>query len=254
MTELELALVDLGRHLDYPPTPDLATAARMRIAARPAPARRPLWPRRRHLVLAFAILAVAIGAAFAVPPARTAILDWLGLKGVTVKRVSTLPEAPVAADLALGERITLEEAQRRVDFDVLVPELLGPPDEVWVAGTGAGGRVALVYLPEEGLPESANTGVGLLLVEQRGAVATELIGKLAGSGTLVEQVSVQGSPGIWIEGRPHVFFYEDPDLGVIDETLRLAGNTLLWENGDLLLRVEASVPKEEALEIAASAR
>lgn len=249
MTELEQALADLGGRLEYPPTPDLAGAARARLGAAPRP--RQL---RRRLVLAFALLAVAVGAAFAVPPARTAILEWLGLKGATVERVVLLPEVPPAGELDLGERVPLEQARARVSFPILVPELLGPPDEIHVADDVPGGRVSLVYLHNTKVPTTTETGIGLVLTEFQGGLAPELIGKLVGGGTQVEKVSVAGEPGLWISGEPHVFFYRDASDELREETLRLAGNTLLWQRGDLLLRIEAELTKATAIRIAASSR
>lgn len=259
MTELEQALADLGRRLDYPPAPDLVPGVRARLAAGPGrrawlarrrPARRP-WLTRRRLVLALAVLVVALGAAFAVPPARTAILELLGLKGVVVVRVVTLPEAPVAADLALGEAASLEEARRRVSFWILVPAALGPPDEVYVAD-GVPGRVSLVYRARFGLPESSHTGVGLLLVEFDGELDPRLIQKLVGPGAGVEEVSAGGAPGLWFSGGPHVVLYRDPAGEIREDTFRLAGNVLVWQDGRLLLRLEAEIGKDEALELARS--
>ena len=63
MDRLELELLDLGRRLDLPPAPDLPAAVRARLTT--APRRR-----IRALVLAFVLLALALGAAMAVPPAR----------------------------------------------------------------------------------------------------------------------------------------------------------------------------------------
>jgi hypothetical protein len=248
MTELERELVDLAANLDYPPTPDLAHNLRRRLEARPG---RRLITRRR-LVLAFALLLVAVGAALVVPPARTAILEWLGLKGAAVEHVVTLPEIPASGDLALGERVALDEARRRVEFAIVVPELLGPPDEVYVADDVPGGRASLVWGPDEELERSPHTGVGLLLVEFSGELDPALIEKLTGPGTPVEPVALGGAPGLWIEGEPHVVLYHDAQGEVREDTLRLAGNALLWERGDLLLRLEADLSKAQALEIARS--
>ena len=71
MTELERALVRLGDELAFPAAPDVSARVLARVAE-PPPRRR-----RRALVLVLAVLAVAIGAAFAVPQARTAILELL---------------------------------------------------------------------------------------------------------------------------------------------------------------------------------
>src|SRR5438034_829291 len=67
MTELERALLALGEAIDFPPEPDLRPRVRERIQGRRL---------ARPLVLAFAAVVVAVGVAFAVPPARSAILRF----------------------------------------------------------------------------------------------------------------------------------------------------------------------------------
>ncbi|TMJ98325.1 MAG: hypothetical protein E6G67_00690, partial [Actinobacteria bacterium] len=71
MPELEQELRDLGAQLGYPPTPDLAGAVRRGLAEEPARPRL-LARRRRAVVVLLVAVTVAIGIAFAVPPARTA--------------------------------------------------------------------------------------------------------------------------------------------------------------------------------------
>ena len=87
-----------------------------------------------------------------------------------------------------------------------------------------------------------------------GDVDQGFIEKGLGPGTRLESVTVNGRPGYWIEGRPHAFVYRDANGNVRDESYRLAGNVLLWEDGDLLLRLESALSKEEALRIASSVR
>ncbi len=40
----------------------------------------------------------------------------------------------------------------------------------------------------------------------------------------------------------------------MQEAIRLAGNTLLWQDGDLTLRLESSLDRNRAVEIAKSMR
>jgi len=250
MTELEQALRQLGPQLAFPETPDVAATVRAQLAERPA-RRRPALPPRRTLALAFALLALAAGLAMAVPPARTAILDFLGLRGATVERVETLPPG-VGINLELGQRVGLEEAERLAAFDVLVPEALGEPDSVWHSGFLPGGRISLVYAPREGLPRTRETGVGLLVTEFRGDIAPELIGKLAPQATRVERLTVDGSPAVWLEGGPHEVFFRAPNGEILGDTVRLAGNTLLLERGTLLVRLEGTFSRDRAVELAES--
>jgi hypothetical protein len=253
MTELEQALVRLGGELQFPETPDLAATVRNRLAA--APPRR-AWrrPRGRTFVLAFALFAVAVGAVMAVPPARSAILEFFGLEGATVQRVDELPELPagVTSSLQLGAPVSLDEASGVARFDVLVPEVLGEPDGTYHSVVPPGGRISLVYEPREGLPEARETGVGLLVTEYRGDLAPEFIGKMADEGVSIEPVTVDGEPGLWLEGEQHFFFYRNPDGETVEDTIRLAGNTLLLEQDNVLVRLEGEITRERALEIAAS--
>jgi hypothetical protein len=237
MSELELALTRLGRELDYPEAPDLTAPVRGRLAE----GRRPLsW--RRPLVIALAAIVVAVGAVMAVPQARSEVLDWLGIGAVTIRYVEDLPEVELATgELGVGERVSLEEARRRVSFPVRVPTLEGLEDPVVYYGEPLPtGQVSFVY----GSPDKPQ-----LLITQVAALGS--YEKLLRSGsTNVEQVSVEGAPGAWIEGEQHVLFYPGGE-----EPFRLVGNTLVFQRADgVTVRIEANISKEEALRIARSMR
>jgi hypothetical protein len=254
LTELEHALVRLGSELDFPETPDVASAVRRRLD-RPQRRSRLRLPETRTLAVAFAVLLAVAGAVLAVPPARSAILDFLGLRGATIERVETLPELPAGAGrLDLGRPVSLEEAQESAEFDVLVPGLLGEPANVFYSASVPGGRISLIYRPGDDVPASRYTGVGLLVTEFRGDLTPDLVGKLVDGGARVEPVTVGGQPGFWIEGGPHFFFYRDPRGDIAEDTMRLAGNTLLFERGTTLVRLEGSreLPRDRALAIAES--
>ena len=165
------------------------------------------------------------------------------------------PAAP-GARLGLGTRRTLEEARQAVGYAVLVPTLpeLGAPDEVYLSAAPAGQQVSQVFYPRAGLPESRIRGVGLLVCQFQADLETRFIQKSLGRETRLERVTVNGELGFWIEGQPHQFFYLDRDGEVREESLRLAGNTLLWEQGELTLRIEGAISKAEAMRIAASLR
>ncbi len=247
MPELERELRGLGGQLEFPPTPDIAGAVGRRLAEAP----RRGFAFRRALVLGLALLAVAVGAVMAVPQARTAILEWLGLRGVTIERVPTQPRAPEAdeSNLALGEPVTLSAARARAGFRVRVPALEGyrEPDGVFVRRPGDGGQVALVYREGE--------AVRVLVLQLRARLDEQLIHKSAGPQTTIEEVTVGGEDGFWIAGEPHEFVYIDPDTGEpIFESARLATNTLLWQRGEVTLRIEGELTREEAVRIAESMR
>lgn len=45
----------------------------------------------------------------------------------------------------------------------------------------------------------------------------------------VQRFTVEGQPGLWIEGPAHTFTLFDAEGNPIEETTRLAANVLLWE-------------------------
>ena len=104
MTELERALVQLGRELDIPAEPDLRSRVRERIERRAALSARPRP--------GAALLLVALGIALAVPDARSAILRFFHIGSVTIERVDTLPparERPLTA--GLGPALSLHDGR-----------------------------------------------------------------------------------------------------------------------------------------------
>lgn len=270
--QLGARLKDLGVRIDYPPTPDMAAAVRARIVAQASsrsfwrgllagPARAPRAQRR--LALAVVVAAAVLALLALNPSTRDAVARFIGLKGVVITRAPHPlptpypPPTPLpAGGLDLGQRISLSEARTRVRFNVLVPGLpeLAQPDQVYFNLPPVGGEVTLLYLARPGYRAAPQTGVGVLISEFRGDLQPGFFGKLLGPGTQVEEVSVGGVRGFWISGSPHEFFYQDSSGQIQTETLRLAGNTLLWERAGVTYRVELAGDKATALRIATSMR
>jgi hypothetical protein len=256
MTELERALTQLGRELDFPDTPDFASVVRRRLRT---PEKRRGWALlppagfRRALALALVALLVLAGGVFAaVPSVRDAVLDFFGLQGATVERREQLPPAPETQQLDLGQRTTLEQAETALAFEPLTPADPGNPDAVFVKRDVPGGELSLAYRPRPDLPEAAATGLGLLVSEFRGDLQPEYVGKLAHETTRIEQLRLDGERAVWLEGSPHFFFYRRPDGQIQEHTLRLAANVLLLEQDDVLVRLEGGFGLERAQEIARS--
>ena len=114
MSELERALLALGRDLDVPDAPDVVPAVLGRIEPPRRPVRR---PGRRELAIAFAVLLVTLAAVLAVPDARSALLRVLHLGGERIELVDELPPADSDLDeTVLGELVTLDEARGRAGF------------------------------------------------------------------------------------------------------------------------------------------
>lgn len=278
--ELELRALDPG----WPATPDLAAAVLSRIeaeatpgvtdVARPsdeeregpagqAPPRdrlapaRPAWRRPRRIALALLLL---LGGAFAIPPARAAILDVLGIGGTRIERREpeatprpVVPGAALGEGLGLGEAVTAAEARDRAGFTPGPPRALGRPDAIFFADSPPeGGRVSYLYRARPGLPRAAETGAGLLVTVMLAQVSP-FVEKLAGQGTRIERFRDRGDPVIRLSGAPHGVAYAGPGQEPIFEDQRLAGPTLLLERGDgLLVRVEGRVSRARALAAARS--
>jgi hypothetical protein len=232
MTEVEQALVALGRELDLPPTPDLVGAVRGRIGRR----RRTL----RWLVPAVAALVVGFGVAMAVPDARSAILRFFGIGSVKIERVDTLPrsrEAPLTA--GLGPARTRAEAERLAGFRIVLPRFKGAPPTRYYAIRDA--LVATVI-------RSGSTPV--LLTELKGE-QTWLSKKLVDPDTKVEPARVGVHDGLFLSGGRHVLLYQTAPGGQIRTlSTRFAGNVLLWSDGARTFRLEGRISRDEAIDLA----
>lgn len=222
---LEAALRQVGAELEFPPEPQVAGRVAARLSARRR-TRRP-W----LIALAAAVLAVAV--AFAVPPARSALLRFFGIQGATIERVAERPVFTQQTNRKLGVPVTLEEARRRAPFPLLVPD----------------GAARVFY--DADIPAVTFDLSGRLLTEFRGA-STPYVEKSAGPGTAIEQTSVHGWFGYWLEGERHRVVFRDARGRVLES--RAAGNVLLWEQSGLTLRLEGARTKAEALRTAGTLR
>jgi hypothetical protein len=257
--ELEATLADLGERLAYPRATHLAAAVRTRLGE---PRQRRWWhavlsPRYAIAPAALTLLLILVVSLAAVPSVRATADEFLRLRGIDIFRTAVAPSAPDASPALPfpGERVSLDEARRRAPFlRAPVDGRLGAPDQVYIDQTQAGDRVTLVYVSPAGIPVSREAGVGAVVVAFRGRIDDSLFAKVIVPGTRVEEVTVNGGRGYWLEGTPHQFFYRDAAGNPSPETLRLAGNTLLWEQAGVTFRLEAQLSRDEALRIATSFR
>ncbi len=222
MTELEQQLLLLAAEVEWPPTPELE------LPALPERRRAPLW---RPLLVAAAVLLVAACVAALVPGARSAILHWFRIGGASVERVQTLPPAErrsLAA--ALGRPVGAAEAERVLGAPVRRPS-----------------NARQLYLQGGVVSALLETGAGpVLFSELRSHDLPMLLKKLASGSTNVEFVTVAGGTGAWIAGSRHVVIFPSAPP-------RLAGNTLLWEQGGITYRLEgARLERATALALALS--
>ena len=94
-------------------------------------------------------------------------------------------------------------------------------------------------------------GRQILVSTVSGTLSPRMITKSVQSSTQIHEVEVHGAPGLWIAGPPHEIGYESPTGDPVFE--RMAGNTLLWQRGDVLSRVEGFEDLEAALAFARQA-
>lgn len=254
--ELEQVLEDVATRLEDPSPGDLPASVRDRLEAQPRldAIRRRGWPGpRTRFVLAGVAIVVAVTVALTLASgAREAVADWFGLRGVLIEHRTRPPVAGAGARLSLGERVSLAEARRGVSFEVLLPAGRGKPDEVYLADTPSGGRISLLYRARPGLPPAAGSSVGLLVTEFRARIDDQLLRKAIGGGVHLQDVTLGGEPGFWIDGKPHQLIFADERGNFFQDNARLAGNTLLWQRGPLTLRLESVLSKAQAVGVAES--
>ena len=159
--------------------------------------------------------------------------------------------SPAGSTLSLGERVEPADARRGLAFPPLLPPPggLGTPDEFYLSPFPKGGRLTVVCQARDGLPAAGPGGVGLLLTQFRGGVSDVAVRKLVGGGVRLEQVTVAG-PGYRFEGEPHQLFFADADGQFHEDRSRVAGNTLVWVQGDLTLRLESALSKDASIRLA----
>src|SRR6476469_9801468 len=127
VAELERRLRQLGVEVEYPATPQLAQSVTRHLADAGVESRRPRLGWRplsaRTALLAVALVLLLAGSVVAaVPAARNALLDLVGLRGATVERVPALPDDVEAKlGIGLGHPTTLESAQGSIAFEPLLP-------------------------------------------------------------------------------------------------------------------------------------
>jgi hypothetical protein len=271
---LESALVDLGGALAFP-TPSAGFAGRVtaRIGASAVvPAAMPWWrrllerpagrPVRRALLLAIALVIILAAVAGALglglpgirlmlgPAPTPSPTASVGASGAPSASPIPSPSGPPGSALEMGQPVSPDSLSSSVPFPPQLPAdaRIGPPDAAYVLSD----RLSLVWAPRPALPATLAPDVGLILTEFRGRMDPGYFEKSINSGTTVETVSVNGRQGFWIDGVPHFFFYVDANGDAHDESRRLVGKVLIWTSGDLTLRLETSLGRDEAIAIASS--
>jgi hypothetical protein len=228
---VESGLRDLAAHLEWPTEVDVA------VSPRPVRSRRLAWA----LALGTSLLLVLA----LVPAGRDAIASLARVVGIRIEFRE--PPTDVGQGLRLGTALTPEEAAAEVDFELVAPSQLEPPDSFYVQRLAAGPQVWLAWEPSTELPVIPETNLGLLLTQFRADPGEESIVKLASAGIQVIRADVNGEQGYWLTGGPHRVEF---NFGDFVDASRSTGNVLLWTEGPITYRMETALNLPEALELA----
>jgi hypothetical protein len=257
--DLVLALHDLGDGLDLARGDPVAAAVRrIRAPAASSSSDRVPWRRalrtRRVLAVAAAAVAVALAATLVAPGSRHAVARWLGIGSVTVTYTGDVPRA-AGLTYNLGTPVSRAQAVEMADADgwrLAAPSAAGDPARAFVGRPA--GAVNLAWAPSDELPEIGKSGIGLLVTAMPGTTDAGGMSKLATRGTTVQLVRVGDNPAYWIAGEPHEVAITDAEGHAVRDSSRLAGNTLLWTEGDVTYRLESVLDRDEAVDLASTLR
>lgn len=233
--------------LDYPPTPDLASAF-LRKVAQQRPARRFAWALVATLVVLASLLAV--------PDVRARILEFLQIGAVRIflpqetdqlapsaaatqtMTPTRLPEGLIDSELDLDGETSLEAARAAVDFPINLPQYpegIENPDRVFLQGAQGGQFVVLVWLDDEQQIEIVLYVIG------------EGIELSKGPPEVIEVVEVDGALAIWTTGE-YILTIE----GYQQPMKFVRGPVLIWAKDGITYRLEIDLPLEQMVLIAES--
>lgn len=246
LTDEQLGVALAGLEVDWPPTPDLAPSVMAAARAdRPRVVRLPLSRPKRILLVAAATVLLLAGAAVA----AKILVDL----GAVVVEVAPGPPGvlPTPSSVPFGESITLEEATRLLGDEVPIPVRLGPPARIWadeiLTDAGEVVRVTAVWRPGPGLPAIPGTRAGAVLMRFEGDTDQAFKEVYEDTGR-VEPSMFDGTEALWTTGT-HLLELLTSE-GVV--FVRVDGNVLLWRDGPFTMRLETSLPKTAAVEVADS--
>jgi hypothetical protein len=237
----ESALRDLANAINWPDPVDFTS----RLSLDQSP-----QTTRRRSVVWLAGVAVVVLAIFLIPTTRQAVANLLEVAGIRFE-FGDQPDLPAPINLTPGVQVDMEEAVRSVDFEIVVPSALPPPDAVHLLEWELGTQVFISWVASEQLPQVGASGIGVLLAEFRANLNEQFFEKLIMAGTTVDGVEVAGAPAYWLAGAPHVFMF-DAGGPLVEDSTRLTGNVLVWEADGITYRLESNLSLNESLTIAES--
>ena len=241
---------------------------------------------RRILVACAACVAAAIIVVVLVPGPRHSIAHWFGIGSTRLETPTTVgtsarpptpsrdaeppgttsppvtepvtslgPSGTFPISLGFGQATTASDATARTGLPAPVVPSFEPPAGIFVVTPPERGQIVVVYPPSASLPKSPVGGVGALVSSMPGTINDGLFVKTQNASTTIEAFTFTNGAGhivqaIWLAGSPHDYVFQDRDGNPVFDSLRLATNTLLWQDGDVTYRLEATVTRDSAVEIA----
>lgn len=265
MNELEQEFFEqrvgiIAAGLDYPRTPDIASA----VMARLRPVTRPRFISRR-LAWSLTILLVLCSSLMLIPPARAAIIEFIQIGIVrifpssetptvepirtaapeTMSPLTATPGVPLPSLIPALENIAgetkLANAQQIAEYPILLPTYppeLGLPDHVYIQDA-EGAMTILVWVDPL---RRENTLMSLHFLPA-GSWAISKVEPI-----IIQETEVNRQRAIWTVG-PYPLRLRTND---IEFTRLVDGHVLIWEEGAITYRLETDLPLGEAIKIAES--
>ena len=171
-------------------------------------------------------------------------LDDIGLVDDVLLRL----DEPTPGRRARPERPWLAVAA--IAAAIVVGALILPSSRSAIADWFGLDGVRIERDPDLSVPADAPRGLpdGIVVDEFDGRLDPGGLTKVLAGGSDIRRVDVHGHPGLWIGGEPHELVVRDADGAIVHR--RFAGNTLLWQDGDVIHRIEGAATLPDALALA----
>jgi hypothetical protein len=269
MTEMQQELFEkqlssIARGLDYPRTPDVAGAVMTRLSAKRIGDRGQGRFISRRLAWSLTMILVLFASLMLIPPARAAILEFIQIGIVRIFQNEPTPVAPPQQEFPstmvpmtatpaetseplipilerMAGEVTLEEAQRTVNYSILLPSYpadLGHPDRVFVQDAD-GDMTILVWID----PQEPDQVLMSLHMIPPGSWAVDKMNPAR-----IEETTVNGQRAIWAVG-PYPVEFSNGDR---DFVRLIDGHVLIWTDGRITYRLETALELEAAIRVAES--
>ena len=168
-------------------------------------------------------------------------LDDEGLVDDVLARIATTTPVRRSHGLLVAAAVVLA---------VVATALVVPSSRQAIADWFGLDGVRIEQQPDLSIPADATDQLpaGVTYDQFDGSLDDALLTKVLGVGSDIQRIDVDGHPGLWIDGVPHEVVIRDANGETVIR--RFAGNTLLWQDGDTIRRVEGFASLDEALAFA----